>query len=449
MTNEQLLQWDALHVWHPCTQMKDHEELPPILIERGEGVYLQDAAGKRYIDGISSWWVNLFGHNHPRLNRALAAQMEKIAHHIFANFTNEPAATLSAKLAAAAPGALSKVFFTDNGSSAVEAALKMSFQYWQQTGFPKKTKFLSVTGAYHGETLGALSVGGCDLYRRIYQPILLQGYQAQGPDCFRCPDGMHRETCDAECFRHMEKIVDEHHEEISAIILEPMVQCAAGMCIHSPRYLQRLRSLCDSRRIHYIADEIAVGFGRTGRMFANEHAGVVPDLMCLSKGITGGYMPLSVVVTTDEIYGAFYDDYTTLKAFLHSHSYTGNALASALAVEVLKIFEEERVIEGLQPKIRRLASFRERFEALPWVGEYRQLGMIAAIELVKDRATREEFPWESRTGYRVFRKCLEKGALLRPLGNVMYFLPPLSISEDELEALADIAHDSIVDVLGG
>ncbi|MFP5212617.1 MAG: adenosylmethionine--8-amino-7-oxononanoate transaminase, partial [Acidobacteriota bacterium] len=292
MDSKRLLELDARHVWHPCTQMKDHETLSPIPIERGEGVYLQATDGTRYIDGISSWWVNLFGHNHPRLNRALAEQSGKIAHHIFANFTNEPAVTLAAKLAEVTPGDLSRVFFTDNGSSAVEAALKMSFQYWQQSSYPEKTQFLSISGAYHGETIGALSVGGCDLYRQIYQPILLKGYQAQGPDCYRCPNGKHRDTCDAECFEHIERIASEHHESIAAVIVEPLVQCAAGMCIYSPRYLQKLRGLCDRYRIHYIADEIAVAFGRTGKMFANDHAGVAPDIMCLSKGITGGYLPL-------------------------------------------------------------------------------------------------------------------------------------------------------------
>ncbi len=448
MNVERLLQLDADHVWHPCTQMKDHEELPPIPIERGDGVYLQDKNGKRYIDGISSWWVNLLGHNHPRLNTALIEQNRKIAHHIFANFTNEPAVTLSAKLAAITPGNLSKVFFTDNGSSAVEAALKMSFQYWQQCGHPGKTKFLSLTGAYHGETIGALSVGGCDLYRQIYQPILLQGFQVQGPDCYRCAEGKHRDACQAECFAHVEAIVREHHESIAGIILEPLVQGAAGMRIYSPRYLQKLRSLCDAYKIHYIADEIAVGFGRTGKMFANDHARVAPDIMCLSKGITGGYLPLAVVVTHDEIYRAFYDEYTSLKAFLHSHSYTGNPLACAVAVEVLTIFEEEKILEEVQPKIDQLASFRERFEALPCVGEFRQLGMIAAVELVKDRETREGFPWEERTGYRVFQEALKAGALLRPLGNVVYFFPPLTIKPNELETLADIACESIGKVLG-
>lgn len=448
MNAEALLCLDARHVWHPCTQMKDHEELPPIVIERGEGVYLEDVGGKRYIDGVSSWWVNLFGHNHPRLNAALKVQLGKIAHHIFANFTHEPAVTLAARLSALAPEGLSRVFFTDNGSSAVEAALKMSFQYWQQSGRPGKTKFVSFTGAYHGETLGALSVGGCDLYRRIYRPILLQGYQVQGPDCYRCPEGKSRDTCGAECFVHVERIVEAFHEKICAVIIEPLVQCAGGMAIYPARYLQKLESLCRRLGVHVIADEIAVGFGRTGRMFACEHAGISPDIMCLSKGITGGYMPLAAVMTTEGIYRAFYDDYHTLKAFLHSHSYTGNPLASAVAVEVLRIFEEERILEQLPPKIERLASYRDAFESLANVGEYRQLGMIAAIELVKDRGTKDAFPREDRMGYRVFRRSLARGALLRPLGDVIYFFPPLTVTVGELDSLAEIAQGAIRDVLG-
>ncbi len=447
MDVDRIMKLDARHVWHPCTQMKDHEDLPPIPIQRAEGVTLVDAFGKRYLDGVSSWWLNLFGHNHPRLNRALTQQLDKVAHHIFANMTHEPGVLLAAKLAEITPGNLPRVFYTDNGSSAVEAALKMSFQYWQQSGHPQKTHFLSLTGAYHGETLGALSVGGCDLYRQIYQPILLKGYQAQGPDCYRCPEAQHRDTCHGECFHHVEEIVRRHHETIAGIVVEPMVQCAAGMRIHSPVYLRKLREICDTWGIHYIADEIAVGFGRTGRMFANEHARVAPDLLCLSKGITGGYLPLAVVLTTDSIYDAFYDEYATLKAFLHSHSYTGNPLACAVALEVLDIFEEENILEGLLPKAAHLASYREKFESLPWVGEFRQLGMIAAIELVKDRETREGFPWEERVGFQIFKKSLEHGALLRPLGNVIYFFPPLTITEEEMDRLADIAHRSIVEVL--
>ena len=443
MTKAELLRLDRAHVWHPCTQEKDHELLPPIPIARGEGSWLIDVDGKRYLDGVSSWWVNLFGHNHPRLNRALSEQAARISHHIFAGFTHQPAVELAERLCALAPGNLSRVFFADNGSSAIEAALKMSFQYWQQSGRPQKRRFLSLSEAYHGETLGALAVGGCDLYRDIYRPLLLDTLQAQGPDCFRCPYGLQRDSCAAECFVALEKIADEHHEEIAAIIVEPLIQAAAGMRIYPPRYLQKLRALCDRLAIHYIADEIAVGFGRTGKMFANEHAGVGPDLLCLSKGISGGYLPLSVVLSTEEIYQAFYDDYPTMKAFLHSHSYTGNVLACALAVEVQKIFAEEEILAQLPAKMAQFDATAQRFMSLPHVGEFRRCGMVAAIELVEDKATKTGYPWQERRGYQVYQAALQRGALLRPLGNVIYFMPPLTTKAEELDLLLEIAYDAL------
>lgn len=446
MTHEELIRLDREHVWHPCTQEKDHEEFPPIAIERGEGVYLYDDQGNSYIDGVSSWWVNLFGHNHPRLNRALNEQTGKVAHHIFAGFTHRPAVELATRLSELAPGDLRKVFFADNGSAAVEVALKMSFQYWQQVGIPQKTRFVSLREAYHGETLGALSVSGCDLYRQIYQPILLAGYQVEGPDCFRCPYGQTREHCQAECIAPLEQLLQKEHEQIAGVIVEPLIQCAGGMRIYPPVYLQKLRRLCDSYAVHYIADEIAVGFGRTGKLFANQHAGVAPDFLCLSKGITGGYLPLSVTLTTEEVYRAFYDDYATLKAFLHSHSYTGNPLACALGVEVLNIFEEERILEGLEEQYRLFDSWRERFEALEHVGEFRRCGMVAAVEMVADKKTRTPYPWQQRRGYAAFRYALGRGALLRPLGNTLYFMPPLTIPAGELQQLLDIAYDAVNEV---
>lgn len=443
MDKAELLRLDRTHVWHPCTQEKDHEQLPPIPIERGEGVWLIDVEGRRYLDGVSSWWVNLFGHNHPRLNRAATTQLSRIAHHIFAGFTHEPAVELATRLCALAPGNLSRVFFADNGSSAVEVALKMSFQYWQQTGSPTKTRFLSISEAYHGETLGALSVGGCDLYRGIYRPILLDGFRAPGPDCYRCPFGKQRDNCAAECFGALEQIARQHQNEIAAVIIEPLVQAAAGMRIFPPHYLKKLRQLCDQLGIHYIADEIAVGFGRTGKLFANEHAEIGPDFLCLSKGITGGYMPLSVVLTGEAVYRAFYDDYTASKAFLHSHSYTGNPLACSLAVEVLNIFDEEQVLQQLPSRYAVFDTFAERFADLPHVGEFRRLGMIAAVELVADRKMKTPYPWQERRGYRAYQDALARGALLRPLGNVIYFMPPLTITPDELDELLSIAYSAV------
>jgi adenosylmethionine-8-amino-7-oxononanoate aminotransferase len=424
--------------------MKDYEDFPPIVIDRGKGVFLYDVDGNKYLDAVSSWWVNLFGHSNKRINKAIASQLEKLEHVIFVNFSHEPAIELSERIVGMTPEGLNKVFFADNGSSAVEAALKLSFQYFQQTGKLKKTKFAAITDSYHGETTGALSVNNIDLYSKIYKPILLNTFKVEGPDCFRCKYSLNRDICNAECFEHMEETIKEHHEEIAGVIIEPMVQGAAGMKIYSPIYLKKLRKLCDDYDVHLIADEIAVGFGRTGKMFACEHAGISPDIMCLSKGLTAGYLPLALMLTTDEIYKAFYDEYTSLKAFLHSHSYTGNPIGCAVANETLNIFEDEKVLEKNMVKSRFLKE--KAVELLldhPNVGEFRQLGMIAAVELVKNKETRETFDWKKRVGYKIYRIALKHGVLLRPLGNVIYFMPPYVISEEEIDLMISVARKSI------
>ncbi len=437
-------QKDLQYIWHPCSQMKDYEDFPPIVIERAKGSYLYDMDGKRYLDAISSWWVNLFGHANDRINKALSAQAQKLEHVIFANFTHPAAIDLAEEMVRLTPAGLTRVFFADNGSAAVEAALKMSFHYHQQTGLPRKTKFLAITDAYHGETLGALAVGDLDLYSKIYQPLLMETLRAQGPDCFRCPYGQTRDACDAPCFENLERLVLQHADEISAVIIEPLVQCAAGMKIYPPVYLKKLRALCTAEAIHLIADEIAVGFGRTGKMFACEHANISPDMLCLSKGITAGYLPLSLVMTTDTIYNAFYADYTELKAFLHSHSYTGNALACAVARETLAIFRDEGVLAQNALKSKQIEEkARILFDGHPRVGEYRQLGMIGALELVADRQTKEAFDWKRRIGYGIYRIALTKGVLLRPLGNILYFMPPYVVDEEDIALMIEVARDSI------
>jgi adenosylmethionine-8-amino-7-oxononanoate aminotransferase len=439
-----LQQKDLQYIWHPCSQMKDYEDFPPIIIERGKGAYLYDVDGKSYLDAVSSWWVNLFGHANVRINKALSVQAQKLEHVIFANFSHAPAIDVAEEIVRITPTGLNKVFFADNGSSAVEAALKMSFHYHQQTGRSGKTKFAAVTDAYHGETLGALSVGDIDLYSKIYKPLMMNTFRATGPDCYHCPYGKSRETCDAQCFESLERMVAEHADEICAVIIEPLVQCAAGMKIYPPIYLRKLRDLCTKHHIHFIADEIAVGFGRTGKMFACEHAGISPDMMCLSKGITAGYLPLSLVVTTDEIYSAFYADYAEMKAFLHSHSYTGNALACAVARESLRIFQDENVLARNEIKARMISEKTANlFDGHPYVGEYRQLGMIGALELVADRRTKEAFNWQKRVGYGIYRIALEKGVLLRPLGNVIYFMPPYVVEEEDIEKMVRVAFESI------
>lgn len=440
---------DLRYIWHPCSQMKDYEDFPPVIIERGAGAYLYDTDGKAYLDAVSSWWVNLFGHSNPRINQAIQRQLESLEHVIFANFSHKPAIELAERIIALTPDGLNKVFFADNGSSAVEVALKLSFQYHQQTGRPQKAKFLSISEAYHGETLGALAVGGIDLYSKIYRPLLLNTYTVQGPDCFRCPYGNKREDCAAECFGEMEKAVCSVCGELAGIIIEPLIQCAAGMKMYPPVYLRKLRELCTEYQVHLIADEIAVGFGRTGKMFACEHADISPDIMCLSKGLTAGYLPLSLTLTTNEIYEAFYDDYVKLKAFMHSHSYTGNPISCAVACESLNIFAEHNVLEENRHK----SSFiREMAEPLaqkhPYIGEYRQLGMVGALEMVEDKRSKKPFDWRQRVGYHIYRKALEKGVLLRPLGNVIYFMPPYIVNEKDIELMVSTAFKAINQYFG-
>ncbi len=444
------LKYDSEHVWHPCTQMKDHEKFPVIPIVKGEGAYIYDAKGNKILDAISSWWVNILGHSNERIKNAIINQLNKIEHVIFAGFTHEPASLLSKMLVDLFPENINKVFFADNGSSAVEVALKMSFQYWQQKGKTKKTKFAAIEGAYHGETIGALSVGGVDLYKQIYNPILIDTFFAKGPSCFECPYGKDRYSCDAECFESLENVIEKHSEEIAAIIIEPMVQCANGMNIYSKKYLKKLYKKCIEKEILLIADEIAVGFGRTGKMFAFEHAEIKPDIICLSKGITGGFLPLSTVLTGDEIYNSFYDDYTNLKAFLHSHSYTGNPTACAAAVETLKIFKEENIlIKNIEKSKKIYNRLHELFANHPNIGEIRQLGMIAAIEIVKDKKGLKKFPWEMRIGFQVYKEALRNGVLLRPLGDVIYFMPPYIIDTEEINLMTEVAYLSINKVIGG
>jgi len=434
---------DLAHVWHPCTQMKDHETVPMIPLRGGSGVWLEDFAGKRYLDGISSWWVNLFGHANPRINAALREQLEKLEHAIFAGFTHEPAVKLAEELTRIAPAGLNRCFFADNGSAAIEVAVKMSFHFWRNSGNTRKTRFITLANSYHGETLGALAVGNVDLYKSIYRPLLMDVITVPSPDAFVREAGVTAADHARIMFRHMEAALAQHHAEVAAVIVEPLVQCAGGMRMYDPVYLELLRSACDQHGVHLIADEIAVGFGRTGTMFACEQAGIRPDYLCLSKGLTGGYLPLSVVLTTDTIYDAFYDEYVKLNAFLHSHSYTGNPLACAAANATLAIFRDEPVLERNHHTAAHMAASVEHLRDHPNVAEIRRRGMILAIELVKDRATRAAFPWEERRGLRIYRHALERGVLLRPLGTTIYFMPPYVIEPDEIELLARVATEGV------
>ena len=440
---------DFHHIWHPCTQMKDHAEVPPLLIDRAEGIYLYDREGNRYMDVISSWWVNLLGHNHPRINQAIKDQLDKMAHVMFAGVTHQPAIDLAEKLVKTSSLKLSKVFFSDNGSTSVEVALKMSLQYWLQTGKPQKTKFIYLKGGYHGETLGALSVCGMSLFREKFEPVLPQNIEAQGPDCLRCPFGLKRESCNAECFEPMAQAIENNRESAAGMIVEPLVQGAAGMNMYPPVYLKKLEEACKASGVHVIYDEVAVGFGRTGSLFVSEHHGLNPDFLCLSKGITSGYLPLAATMTTDEIYQAFYDDYESFKLFIHSHSYSANPLACAAANATLDLLTEAGFMGSLKPRIESMSEQGEHLRDLPWCGEFRQTGMIAAVELVQNRETLEQFPIEQRVGHQIFLEGLKREVYLRPLGDVVYFIPPLVIEPDQIETMINAAHESIATVLKG
>ena len=437
---------DFQNIWHPCTQHKDFETIKPLMVERADGVYLFDRQGKRYLDAISSWWVNLLGHNHPRLNAALNSQLEKMAHVMFAGITHQPAIDLASSLIKASPENLSKVFFSDNGSTSVEVALKMSLQYWQQTGKENKTRFIYLKGGYHGETLGALSVCGLDIFRNKFEKVLLDNLEVEGPDCFRCPYGLNRDSCSAECFEPMEKALDQ--KNIAGVIVEPLVQGAAGMKIYPPVYLKKLQSACDSHSAHLIFDEIAVAFGRTGSLFVSGQHDIRPTFLCLSKGITSGYLPLAVTLTTEEIYSAFYDDYNNWKMFIHSHSYSANPLACSVANETLAIVCQNDFMAMLTPKIRLMKELGQQIaKDSKWCGEFRQQGMIAALELVENNDSKQPFPIENRVGYKVYLEALKRGVFLRPLGDVIYFIPPLVINEDEITTMMNTARECMAVVL--
>ena len=443
MHNDHWKQRDLAVLWHPCTQMKDHEQLPLIPIRRGEGVWLEDFDGNRYLDAVSSWWVNLFGHANPYINQAVSEQLGRLEHVLLAGFSHEPVIRLSERLVELTPAGLSRCFYADNGSSAIEVALKMSFHYWRNRGQARKTRFINLANSYHGETLGALAMGDVALFKETYRPLLMEPITVPSPDCYGREAG---ETCadySRRQFAHMEAALAKHGDEVCAVIVEPLVQCAGNMRMYDPVYLQLLREACDRHGVHLIADEIAVGFGRTGTLFACEQAAIRPDFMCLSKGLTGGYLPLATVVTTDDIYAAFYDDYESLNAFLHSHSYTGNPLACAAALATLDLFARDNVLENNRTLAQVMADAMAGLTEHPHVGEVRQRGMILAVEMVKDKAGKTPYPWQERRGLRVYQHGLQHGALLRPLGNVVYFMPPYVITEEQIKTLAQTTRDAI------
>lgn len=448
-SSEQWASRDLQVLWHPCTQMQDHEAFPPVTIQRGDGVWLEDHAGKRYLDAISSWWVNLFGHAHPHITQALSTQLQTLEHTLFAGFSHEPGILLAEQLVALTPEGLQRCFYADNGSSAIEVALKMSFHYWlNQTGTTRKQKFITLENSYHGETLGALAVGDVSLYRQTYQPLLMSSLTVPAPDRWQAAVlGVDEDTYVSQCAAKLEALLEVHAEEVCALILEPLLQCAGGMRMYPATYLVRARQLCDRYGIHLIADEIATGFGRTGTMFACEQANITPDFLCLSKGLTGGYLPLSAVLTRQSVYDAFYAEYTQMKAFLHSHSYTGNPLACRAALATLELFASGNTLSSNRELATHMSRAAEPFRHHPNVADVRQCGMVLAIELVQDRRSKQPFPWQERRGYRFYHAALKRGLLLRPLGHVIYFMPPYVITPDEIDWLFSEAFLALEEVI--
>lgn len=428
---------DLKYIFHPCAQMKDFENNPPLVIKKAEGLYLIDEHGKKYMDCISSWWVNLFGHCNPRINKVITEQINTLEHVIFANFAHEPAIELCEELEKVLPNGLNKFLFSDNGSSSIEMALKLSFQYHLQTGNPQKTKFISLQNAYHGETIGALGVGDVDIFTETYRPLIREGIKVKAPYLNENLSVDEFQKYENECFSALEKLVEEKHSEIACMIVEPLVQGAAGMMMYSNNYLIKVRNLTKKYNIHLIDDEIAMGFGRTGKMFACEHAGIEPDMMCIAKGLSSGYYPIAMVCITTDIFNAFYADYKEGKSFLHSHTYSGNPLGCRIALEVLRIFKEENILDVVNKKGTYLKEKAKKlFSDKKYIKEYRHIGLIGALEL-KNIAPGE------RVGRQIAEIALKKGVLIRPIGNTIYFMPPYIITEDEIDTLLNVCLESI------
>lgn len=446
-----LARWDKRYLWHPFTQMQDWAQSEPVIVERGAGPYLIDTEGRRYLDGVSSIWVNVHGHRNPRLDRAITRQLGKIAHSTLLGLSNPPAIRLARELVRIAPRGLTRVFYSDDGSTAVEVALKMAVQYWRQrapNAGPKNT-FLHLKLAYHGDTLGAVSVGNIELFHSRFAPLLFPTLAADPPYCYRCPVKRSYPSCRMACLEPVEDIMRRRHGELAGFIIEPMIQAAAGMITSPPGYLKHIRDLCTKYGVLLIADEVATGFGRTGRMFACEHERVSPDLMAISKGLTGGYLPLAATLTTEEVYRAFLGRYEEFKTFFHGHSYTGNPLGCAAALANLEVFRTERTLRVLRPKIAALRRLTPAIASLPHVGDVRRIGFMLGVELVRDKGSRDPYAIEERIGHRVAEEARRRGMLLRPLGHVVVLMPPLTTSIRDLSKMVGILVDSIAAVTGG
>ncbi len=440
---------DKSFVWHPFTQMEQWNQSNSLVIESGEGNYLFDTEGNRYFDGISSLWTNVHGHNHPKINQAIINQAEQIAHCTLLGLASPPSIALAQRLVDITPTGLSKVFYSDSGSSAVEIAIKMAFQYWKNRGQTQKTKFVSLKNAYHGDTLGAVSVGGIDLFHEVFSPLLFSGFSVTPPYLYRDPLGGTEQECCNRAVLELHELLETNHQSIAAMIVEPLVQGAAGMLTYASDYLRKVSELCKEFEVLLIVDEVATGFGRTGTMFACEHEKIHPDLVCLAKGITGGYLPLAATLVTDEIYAMFLADPSEDKQFFHGHTYTGNALAAAAALASIQIFEDDDVITNLAPKIQLIdKELTEKIKPLSFVGDIRQCGMMVGIELVRDKEKAISFACDELIGAQVCHKARDYGVILRPLGDVIVLMPPLSSTKDELVSLIDTVASSILDITG-
>lgn len=432
------------YLWLPFTQMKDYDH-DSLIIESGKGIKVKDIFGKEYYDGFSSVWLNVHGHRKKELDDAIKNQLEKIAHSTLLGMTNVPATELAEKLIEISPENLTRVFYSDSGATAMEIALKMAFQYWINIGRPEKQKFIAMQNGYHGDTIGAVSVGSIELFHHVYGPLMFDSYKAPIPYVYRSESG-DPIRCRDECLHELEQLLIEKHEEIAALSIESMIQGAAGMIVMPEGFLSGVRELCTKFDVLMIVDEVATGFGRTGKMFACEHEHVQPDLMAVGKGITGGYLPIAATFTTEKIYEAFYDDYDQMKTFFHGHSYTGNQLGCAVALENLRLFKTEQIVEEVARKAKVLERLLGELHTLPHVGDIRQLGFMCGIELVASKETKEPFPSEKRVGYRVSLKMRELGMLTRPLGNTIVFMPPLASTIEELEEMISIMKEAIHEV---
>jgi len=437
---------DSKYIWHPYTQMKDAAKFPPILIERAKGVKLYDNKGKSYYDTISSWWCNIHGHNHPKINAAIIKQLKSLDHTLFAGFTHRPAIELAERIVSITPSNLTKVFYSDNGSTAVEVALKMSLQYWHNLGKRNKIKFISLDYGYHGDTVGAMSVSGVDLFNRTFSPLFFKSFKIPSPYCYHCPLKKERSTCDIDCVGALEQLLKKKSREVAAIILEPLVMAAGGMIIYPDEYLKRVAQLAKKYKVHLILDEVATGFGRTGKMFACEHTKTKPDFICLSKGITSGYMPLALTLTTKKVFKAFYADYEKKKTFYHGHTYTANPIACSAALASLALFKQEKTLARVNRLLPEFHKGLERFRGLKLVGDLRYKGMIGALELVKDKKTKKPFGLEERIGVKIYQQSLKQGLLLRPLGNIVYFYLPLTIRSSDLRIILKKTYQIIKDL---